>query len=565
MDIHPEHVMSLVPPCNEVFITSDMSHQQVALLMLTQSLFKKYQPRGTNKAADKAALDLFIESNDRCKEWQPDEGSLHHQTMLKARELLHRRLMSSELQGSRITIRNCIGRLRPGPGSSQGTKHTDFVGKVFNSKLTTYDKRLWEYYRDSIGGNWQLAEKSRESQFGTVEVVEAARMTFAKKNSDISRAINTEASLDMMFQLGLGSQIEDCIEDWFNINLSTQPTIHRFLARLGSLYGSHATIDLKSASDLIAYSFVKWFMPPRLFQSLSSVRAKCITLPSGEVLKLSMFSTMGNGYTFPLQTLIFSCIVEAAYLELGLPTCNSEMVPAFTVFGDDIICVKHAYDKVISLLEWCGFTVNKTKSFNSGGFRESCGSDFYRGRDVRGVYCKGLYHETHVYSLFNRLTRWSCRHGIDISELLRFLLGQVAFRPVPFDVGDDSGIKVPLALSGLPSPAGRTKYTMLVRKEERRSTRPYEDNSAGLLVGALGGFISGTGQSSVLKTGNLVRDSVFKPYADGYPTGGFIVRAKPNGVPKYKTKRCFTPSWDWIPQKWLTTTDYSIALLTVLQ
>lgn len=525
MDVIPVNVKNLVPVCSESIITSDLSLQQVALIQLHASLLKKYEPRGTNQAADKAALDLFIESNERCKSWKPDMDSYHYNTMIRARDKLRRRFSDGLLQEPRISLAKAIEKIAPGPGSSLGTKLTDFVGKVFSSKLTTYDSSLWEYYRSSIGTTWKLAERIRERQYGPCVVVQSSRLTFAKKNYDISRVINTEASLDMMFQLGHGACIEDCLLDWFNINLSKQPTINRFLAKLGSIYGSHATIDLKSASDLNSQKFMEWYLPPKMYKPLDSVRAKCIELPDGNIYELGTFSTMGNGFTFPLQTLVFSSIVEAAYEELGLPTWNFEAIPSFSVFGDDIICVKSAFDKVCSLLEWCGFVVNGLKSFNTGSFRESCGSDFYKGHDVRGVYVKRLFHETHFYSLFNRLTRWSIRQRIDLGDCLRYLKGLVVFRPVPFDAQDISGIKCSSNLSGRNcNGRGFIHYKCYKPRPNRRSTKDYETNPAALLVGALGGYLVGTGRLSNGVSGTLSYDSVFKPMPDSIPTGGYTLR-----------------------------------------
>lgn len=560
MDVIPSTMMHLVPPVDESFICSDLSRQQVALIQLRSSLLKKLQPRGENEAADKAALDLFLEANEACSRWEPDTTSYHYDTMIRAREKFRARFFSGELQSPSWSLNKAINHGRTGPGSSRRTKHTDFAGKMFHSTLTTYDAGLWEYYRSSIPTLWKNAELVREKQYGRPEVIKASRMTFAKKNFDISRVINTEAVLEMFFQLGLGYCMEDFLKVFFNIDLSKQPDINSCLARLGSLDDSIATIDLKSASDYNPYKFVSWFMPSQAVKPLDTVRAKCIELPNGTVMDLHMFSTMGNGFTFPLQTILFASIVEAAYEELGLPTWNFSQMPAFSVFGDDIICVRKAFDKVCSLLEWCGFVVNRQKSFNSGSFRESCGSDFYKGHDVRGIYAKKLYHETHFYSIFNSLTRWSIRNCVDITDLLRYIFSLVVFRPVPFDAADNSGVKCSRAQSGAVTRAqGRTYYKHYVPVSVRRSTRAYESNPIALEIAALGGYISGSNSTSV----GIDRryDSLWKPNLG--PVGSFTLRAKPGGEPLVKLRSAYTTSWDWLPQRDLTTLDYEITLGSV--
>lgn len=567
MDVISVRLKSLLPPASESILCSDLAPQQAALAFLHSNILKKFVPVGANQKADKAALDLFIESNRSCSTWEPNKESYHYDTMLRARELFRNRFYSKELQAPSWSLHSAISSLRPGPGSSIGTKHTDFVGKVFNSKLSTYDKLLWQHYRAHIPANWKLAEDIRERQFGPCVEVQASKMSYAAKNFDISRVINTEASLEMMYQLGIGASIENCLLDWFNINLSTQPTMNRHLARLGSIYGSHATIDLKSASDLISTRFVEWFLGDAA-RSLSSLRAKRMELPDGSLLDLHTFSTMGNGFTFPLQTLLFSCIVEAAYVELGICTNNKGMIPAFSVFGDDIICVEHAFNKVNSLLEWCGFTVNVNKSFNTGSFRESCGEDYFKGHNIRSVYLKKTSHETHFYSIFNRLSRWSLRNGVDISDALCYLKGLVVFRPVPFDAADIAGIKMPLCLTGLARTRnGAIRYKELVTINVRRDTRDYETNPLGILIGALGGYLVGTARLTACLPHMKWEDQTPNLEAAGKHenacVGTYGVRSRPDGPPNVRTRRNSTHSWDWIPQKGLTPLDYELLFSTI--
>jgi len=97
-------------------------------------------------------------------------------------------------------------------------------------------------------------------------------------------------------------------------------------------------------------------------------------------VNLQKFSSMGNGFTFELETLIFSHVASVAG---GL----TPGVDCF-VYGDDIIVPSEKADDVLSALRFCGFTPNRTKTFTSGPFRESCGGDFYGGVAVRPFYPK---------------------------------------------------------------------------------------------------------------------------------------------------------------------------------
>jgi hypothetical protein len=160
-----------------------------------------------------------------------------------------------------------------------------------------------------------------------------------------------------------------------------------------------------------------------------------------------MISSMGNAYTFPLQTIFFTSLVYGAYRALSVPFDRPfrHSLGNFAVFGDDIICVSEAYDLLTRLLSQCGFGVNVDKSFNTGLFRESCGHDYYHGYNVRGVYIKTLKTSSDCYSAINRLNRWSALWEVPLPTVIHSLLKGSRLLPVPFDEMDDCGIKVPLS------------------------------------------------------------------------------------------------------------------------
>jgi len=67
--------------------------------------------------------------------------------------------------------------------------------------------------------------------------------------------------------------------------------------------------------------------------------------------------------------------------------------------------------------------MNMKKSFWQGDFFESCGSDFYRGRDIRPFYFKGEYNDVHsaTIRMANSIRRYAHRrcdhHGCDVRFL----------------------------------------------------------------------------------------------------------------------------------------------------
>lgn len=131
---------------------------------------------------------------------------------------------------------------------------------------------------------------------------------------------------------------------------------------------SMATIDLSNASDSVSSAFLQ-LLGPVYSRALRSTRSTHCQLPNGDILLLKKAASMGNGWTFPLECLIFSAIAEEACILEGL-------APIYSVFGDDIIVPVDAYDRCRELLAECGFQPNEAKSFGGSSiFRESCGYD----------------------------------------------------------------------------------------------------------------------------------------------------------------------------------------------
>jgi hypothetical protein len=107
---------------------------------------------------------------------------------------------------------------------------------------------------------------------------------------------------------------------------------------------------------------------------------------------------MGNGFTFPLESLIFWAITCVA--------CGTKARDSVTVFGDDIICPASYIDDVTKALELCGFSVNLKKSYWDGPFRESCGCDYFNGINIRPFYQKHLVSGQTLFVLHNYYVRW---------------------------------------------------------------------------------------------------------------------------------------------------------------
>jgi hypothetical protein len=293
-------------------------------------------------------------------------------------------------------------------------------------------------------------------------------------------------------------------------------------------------MDLSSASDLTSWLLVQDSLAavPGLLGLIRSCRSPVTVLPDGSTVELKMVSSMGNGFTFPLETLIFACAVKAAYAINGLP--NSDGGRDFFVFGDDIICHREAFEDCKQLLQYFGYLVNLSKTFNEGPFRESCGVDAWEGHDVRGVFIESLETDAEVHSAFNLLARWAAVHNIPLTGTLEYLLRGRRRRYVPFSEEECAGFKVPSSVfNGRSGIYGRREYRPLKNIGARVNLTRYltvdED-------GVISGNPAGAEYSFVL----------------GYilsTTTGWIVPVRPHEPEKLWFPRSqFTFWWDWCPR-----------------
>lgn len=438
--------------------------REVAVTSLLESVFKKFED--PNPGADAKAISKFVEINQNLRTFKLVALSSWDEEVVGSVKKLIDDFLHPAGQLLIPGYDSLFYEGAVGPGQSVRGRGGDFYTKMFSSELTTTSLELYKSYSKTVATlpSWWMAEISRFNTNGTPTVVEGNRLSVVPKNVDISRTICVEPTLNMWYQLGVGNLLSARLRQFFGIDLACQQGVNRELARLGSLDCSStslSTIDLESASDSISLEIIRSLFPQWFSDLLLDLRSPISRLPDGSTLQLEMVSTMGNGFTFPLQTLIFACVVSAVYSQLGISPervdsherprkGNAPRWPNWAVNGDDIVVRSDAYNRVVHVLSLLGFRVNTLKSFSNGPFRESCGADFFKGRFVRGVYLKRLGSAQDVYVAFNKFVRWSASMSISLDTTLRYLLTKARFNPVPWWESDDAGFKVPKWFAGVP-------------------------------------------------------------------------------------------------------------------
>lgn len=273
------------------------------------------------------------------------------------------------------------------------------------------------------------------SQKDMFTVVAGGKVTTVPKDAKTDRTIAIEPDMNMFIQKGIGKAIRRRLLR-VGVDLNDQGLNQR-LAQQGVSRGL-ATIDISSASDTVSSELVELLIPEDWLLALKRCRSSRFVL-SSQVRTFEKFSTMGNGYTFELESLIFWAITQLAIAK----TFAADRTIA--IYGDDIICSSFAVGELYELLRFFGFEPNVSKSFSDGPFRESCGKHYFHESDVTPVFVKDRIDSPDRYAWFaNSIARWGDR----ISRLGFSRIGFKAWdaaqkhvpesfrRPIPDGVGD---------------------------------------------------------------------------------------------------------------------------------
>lgn len=257
---------------------------------------------------------------------------------------------------------------RFGPGVTSLVKRDVTLPQKY-SHLIHVTPELSSSVPQMIGPNWA-------DHVTDVKLVTGGVVSFVPKNAKTDRAIAVEPHANVYQQLGLGQALRGRLRKW--IDLSKGQEVNRFLASQAHDWDL-CTVDLESASDTIASSLIWYLLPEEWAEVLDQARSHRFVLDK-KVYTSEKFSSMGNGFTFELETIIFYSLALACGSHRALTSC----------YGDDIIAESRIYQDLKEVLEFCGFTVNLEKTFSRGSFFESCGEDFFLGVNVRPRMWKEL-------------------------------------------------------------------------------------------------------------------------------------------------------------------------------
>lgn len=248
-----------------------------------------------------------------------------------------------------------------------------------------------------------LTERYGENPANWLVVVPGNECFTVPKESDIDRAAAKEPTGNMLLQTAIGTSMRSALLK-AGINLRDQSR-NRVAAYRASITGADATIDLSDASNSMTLALVEALLPDDWWRACIAARS-----PVGRVgpfsLQWNMMSSMGNGFTFELESLIFYAIAEAVRRRTGTPG-------RVLVYGDDIVVPTPCAHAVIAVLGFAGFRCNSRKTFVKGPFRESCGGHYLNGLDITPFYIRTPVTDTsRVIWLLNSIRKWAGDTGI---------------------------------------------------------------------------------------------------------------------------------------------------------
>jgi hypothetical protein len=321
--------------------------------------------------------------------------------LTRAREWVRRVL--GQLTEERLSL--ILDSSRPGSGVSIGTRNRFRVSlpfKLGDTDLSTTSKAL-PYSKLLVEGSLPWLQLHVEVDWKELTydvpyvITNSNRIAFVPKDARTLRTIAIEPSLNVCLQLGVHSYMSDRLKKFGNA--IDDQSRNQDLACRGSVltFGhSFATLDLSQASDSVSTELVRWLLPSDWFSLLDDIRCDS-GIVEGSPILYEKFSSMGNGFTFALETLIFWALSKA------VSSLVADSYDSPSCYGDDIIVGDREAALLLETLRFCGFRVNPEKSFVVGPFRESCGADWHSGIRVTPHYVrKCTFRCTDVYSLLNR-------------------------------------------------------------------------------------------------------------------------------------------------------------------
>ncbi len=342
------------------------------------------------KEREEASIEKFIDCEQSVKEADSARGPQETERFHRVSRLLWADLFAA--------VDNSVANYeiipKHGPGATADrlkgnqkynqTEWTERLEEVFPAAKFLLPH--WGHFSELDRINWLEPGQERP-----------VKVTLVPKTLKTPRIIAIEPTAMQYAQQGVLEAIEEAAKAHDNAKHFVRwddQTPNQELARLGSLYGELATLDLSEASDRVSNQLVRTMLAdhPHLLDAVDACRSRKAVVPyrgGKKIIRLAKFASMGSALCFPMESFVFMTVIFLGIEEeLRRPLTQDDLKSLrgqVRTYGDDIIVPVRYVRAVVSKLETFGFRVNAGKSFWTGNFRESCGKDYFKGEDVSVV------------------------------------------------------------------------------------------------------------------------------------------------------------------------------------
>lgn len=435
-----------VASCSELFLWHSHEERDWKFLRQMEAFFKKSADFVDKERCEQKARESFIDSENSCfgtnillQAFEREPATMYYKSsVLPFKVNLMRRLIKTVLGDFNQFINELPTLVKVTPGATANSSRRNSLPQ---QKLT-----LKPYVTLRAGRYLRCLYQFFGFKTTGIRRCNSNRLELVPKNWKTHRSIACEPEGNIPLQLAFDTWTKRRLKQVLNIDLRDQSANQR-LAKHASIYDDFATVDFSAASDSISYEAVRWLFPSDWFRFLDDVRSPNYRGAFGTGT-YEKFSSMGNGSTFTIETLIFAAM------------CHALGSTKYLVYGDDVIIEQRFYRRFVEMAKVLGFTVNKEKSFAYGPFRESCGKDYWNGNDVTPVYIREIGRtKAKLCHLVNTLLSVASVGG-ELESLLDKIIEQYRLPFVPMNENTQSGVWI--------SPSCARHLGLLVRKQVRK-------------------------------------------------------------------------------------------------
>lgn len=364
------------------------------------------------------------------------------------------------LRRARDIIKETLGKfsqhelddqVRLGTRSTYGTPYRDSYHDLKFSRDILGSRQHLRWLESYLKTDHILAEAIQGKPWIPVD---ALALALVPKSYKSLRIVKPQTPVGNLYTNGLGALLTERLLQ-VGLNIRTLQERHKRLVKSSSKSRNLVTADLSAASDSITRDLLLKLLPYPWFKACMLGIARSCRIGKREI-PLTSVATMGDGHTFPLQTLVFYSLIKA----IGELVCGRQRF--VSVYGDDLIYPTDIHMYVVGILNNLHFRINEDKTYVEGHFRESCGSDCYHGIDVRPCSIEGGYqllsrnpYLQFLYKLYNGLRRrWD---AVEIPKALGYIMDEIVrvngyIHQVPPSFPDISGIKTDCPIHSDPRP-----------------------------------------------------------------------------------------------------------------